>query len=92
MNKAWKEYQEEAAAFFRSLGVNAEVEARIKGVRGLHNIDVYVEGAYHKIEFKWIVECKAWKSNVPKEKAMTLMSILQDIGADRGVHSGLCYD
>jgi hypothetical protein len=77
-------------------GLNAEVEARIKGVRGLHNIDVYVEGAYHNIEFKWIVECKdniefkwiveckAWKSNVPKEKAMALMSILQDVGADRG--------
>jgi hypothetical protein len=38
MNKAWKEYQEEAAAFFRSLGlIIAEVEARIKGIRGLHN-------------------------------------------------------
>jgi hypothetical protein len=50
----------------------------------MNNIDVYVEGAYHNIEFKWIVECKAWRSNVPKEKAMTLMSILQDIEADRG--------
>jgi hypothetical protein len=50
----------------------------------MNNIDVYVEGAYHNIEFEWIVECKAWKSNVPKEEAMTLMSILQDVGADRG--------
>ncbi|MHA1280489.1 MAG: restriction endonuclease [Candidatus Helarchaeota archaeon] len=45
---------------------------------------MYVEVSYHNIEFKWIVECKAWKNNVPKEKAMELISILQDIGADRG--------
>ena len=29
----------------------AELEARIKGVRGLHNIDVHVKGTYHNIEF-----------------------------------------
>jgi hypothetical protein len=30
------------------------------------------------------VECKAWQSNVPKEKVAALSAILQDIGADRG--------
>jgi len=80
----WKEYQEEAAGFFRKLGLNAIEEAHVEGVRGKHDIDVLVEGNYHGIDFKWVVECKAWKSNIPKEKAMALLSIVQDIGADRG--------
>ena len=84
MSGDWKEYQEEAAKFFRSLGLSATVECHVEGVRGEHDVDVYVEGDLHGINFKWVVECKAWKSNIPKEKAMVLMSIVQDVGADRG--------
>ena len=80
----WREYQEQAANFFRKLGFTAYVEHEIEGVRGLHSVDVYVEGYIHGIPFKWIIECKAWKSNIPKEKVMALSSIVQDIGADRG--------
>lgn len=80
----WQEYQQKAADFFRSLGLSAEVEAKVEGARGVHKIDVYVEGTYHGIKFRWLIECKAWKSNVSKEKVMALASIIQDIGADRG--------
>jgi hypothetical protein len=60
------------------------VEYDAEGARGIHNLDVYVEGAFHGIPFKWVVECKAWNSAVPKEKVMALAFIVQDIGADRG--------
>lgn len=80
----WQEYQQNAADFFRTLGLVAKVEHKVEGARGIHKIDVYVEGTYHGIKFKWVVECKAWKSNVPKEKVMVFSSIIQDIGADRG--------
>jgi hypothetical protein len=33
----------------------------------------------------WIVECKAWKRAVPKERVLALRSVVQDIGADRGL-------
>jgi len=81
---AWKAYQQQAADFFRALGLNADVEKEIAGARAKHKVDVYVEGNYVGISFIWIVECKAWRSNVPKEKVAALSSILQDIGADRG--------
>jgi hypothetical protein len=84
MSQTWQEYQEEAAEFFRKLGLSADVEKKIVGVRGTHDIDVYVEGDYKGIKFKWVVECKAWGSNIPKEKVMALYSIVQDVGADRG--------
>ena len=43
-----------------------------------------VKGSYHGIRFIWVVECKDWKSSIPKEKVLALSAIVQDIGADRG--------
>lgn len=80
----WREYQQQTAEFFRRLGLTASIEKSIEGARGVHAVDVYVEGTYHGIAFRWIVECKAWGSNVPKEKVMALAAIVQDVGADRG--------
>ncbi len=81
----WREYQEEVAAFFRRQGCRAEVEKVIQGVRAKHEIDVYVTFSRSGIECTWIVECKFWKTRVPKEKVMALKSIVDDIGADRGL-------
>jgi hypothetical protein len=72
MSQTWQDYQQQAADFFRRLGLSAHVEKKVEGVRGSHDIDVYVEGNYKGIEFKWVVECKAWGSNIPKEKVMAL--------------------
>lgn len=80
----WQEYQQQAARFFRSLGLKAQVEAKIEGVRGIHEIDVFVTGNFHGIDFKWAIKCKAWQSNVPKEKVLAFASVIQDVGADRG--------
>jgi hypothetical protein len=80
----WREYQEQAASFFRQLGLKANIEHPLKGARGVHKIDVFVSGELYGIEFSWVVECKAWKQNIPKEKVLALQSIVQDVGADRG--------
>jgi hypothetical protein len=80
----WSEYQTKAADFFVSLGLKAEVECKVAGARGVHVVDVYVSGKYGGIAFNWVVECKAWKTNIPKEKVMALSGIVQDVGADRG--------
>lgn len=84
MGIKWKDYQLKTAEYFKKLGLNALVEHKVEGIRGVHEIDVYVEGKIYGLPFIWIVECKAWKSNVPKEKVLTLSSIILDIGADKG--------
>ena len=38
----WKQYQNEIGEFFRGLGCDAEVEAKVVGVRAEHKIDVWV--------------------------------------------------
>lgn len=84
MTVKWKQYQEDTAAFFSKLGLNTSIEETVEGARSKHDIDVFVTGNVYGIAFKWIVECKAWKNNIPKEKVMALTSIVQDVGADRG--------
>jgi hypothetical protein len=83
MPKSWSQYQEDAAAFFRTLGLTADVEKRIEGARGAHDIDVWVTGKLQAFSVRWVVECKDWKANVPKEKVLALQSITADVGADR---------
>lgn len=84
MSSTWKLYQTSAAEFFHKRGFTAKLEHEVTGARGKHEIDVFVTGKIKGIAFRWVVECKAWNSNIPKEKVMALLSIVQDVGADRG--------
>lgn len=85
MAPAWREYQEAAAAQFRALGLFADTDQPLDGVRSSHKVDVVVRGNRAGLEFLWIVECKRWKTNVPKSAVATLSAIVQDLGADRGI-------
>jgi hypothetical protein len=80
----WREYQDEAAEFFRSLGMRATVDAAVEGARSTHNVDVLVEFEAFGLEHRWIVECKAWNRRVPKERVETLKMIVAETGVDRG--------
>ncbi|MDQ2106482.1 restriction endonuclease [Azospirillum isscasi] len=80
---AWREYQETAAALFRRMGFEAVVEETLEGVRGRHEVDVVVRTKLGGVPTTWIVECKYWKSRVPKAHVLTLVQIAQDVGADR---------
>src|ERR1700723_1013967 len=81
----WKEYQEEAALFFRSLGCEATVDAFVQGARASHKVDVWVCFDRFGLKIVWVFECKFWKRAIGKEKVMALKAIVDDIGADRGV-------
>lgn len=81
----WKLYQEETAEFFRRLGCEADVEAKVSGARADHKIDVWVRFKKFGLETKWVVECKHWNSSVTKEKVLVLRSVVEDVGADRGI-------
>lgn len=82
---AWKNYQIEVAKLLSHLGFDTEVEQAVEGARGGHDIDVVARITVAGISQLWIVECKHWKRPVPKERALTFLSIVQDVGADRGL-------
>lgn len=81
----WRDYQEEAAEFFRSLGLKATTDASVPGVRTTHDIDVLVELEVAGFQAVWLVECKCWKTPVSKLHVLALREIVSDIGADRGI-------
>ena len=85
LSMSWRQYQEQSARFFRSLGCAAEIDAKIQGARATHQIDVWVRFKKFGLETKWVVECKHWNSAVPKEKVLALKSIVEDISTDRGI-------
>jgi restriction system protein len=85
MTPDWKAYQEEAAAFFRSLGLEATTDKTVSGARTKHDIDVFVVIDMAGFEVRWVVECKHWKTPVTKLHVMALREIVADIGADRGI-------
>jgi restriction system protein len=81
----WQDYQERVANFFRSIGLDAETNAIIQGVRTKHAVDVLVKSHHIGFDTTWIVECKHWKSKVSKLHVLALREIVNETGADRGI-------
>jgi Restriction endonuclease len=81
----WKKFQEVAAQSFRQIGCVAEEDISVKGARAEHDVDVLVTFDSYGFKVKWILECKAWNTNIPKEKVLALKSIVEDVGADKGL-------
>lgn len=81
----WQEYQKTVAKLFRRLGCFAKINATVEGTRAKHKIDVWVIFRKFGIVSRWVIECKRWRTHVSKEKVLVLKSIVEDVGADRGV-------
>jgi hypothetical protein len=81
----WKEYQEEAAALFRSMGLEAATDVTVRGVRTAHEVDVVVKSHHAGFDVTWLVECKHWTSRVSRLHVLALREIVADAGADRGI-------
>lgn len=83
--KEWKQYQEDAAEFFRSIDLNASTDVTVDGVRTKHDVDVLVTSHYVGFDITWVIECKHWKNPVNKLHVLGLREIVSDVGADRGI-------
>ena len=81
----WREYQDTAARLFEELGCIVETDAAVQGARARHDIDVWVRFARFGVQQAWVVECKLWQRPIPKEKVLALKSVVEDVGADRGI-------
>ncbi|CAM0997429.1 restriction endonuclease [Rhodanobacter sp. Root179] len=83
--KAWEKYQEDAAGYFRSLGLTATTNATVVGTRTSHDVDVLVQSHHVGFDITWIVECKRWQTRITKLHVLALRQIVTDLGADRGI-------
>ena len=80
----WYKFQEEIKEYFESLGADAETNVSVQGVRTIHDIDVFVKTRFLGENITWVIEAKHWKTKVTKAQVLTLRSIVDDLGADRG--------
>jgi hypothetical protein len=80
----WHGYQERAAAVFSKLGCSVVVDAKVKGVRASHQIDVLVRFTRWGLNQIWIIECKHHRRRITKAAVEALKSIVQDVGAEKG--------
>jgi hypothetical protein len=85
MSDAWREYQSEATNFFRGLGLTADTDVALNGVRTSHDVDVVVRLDQLGFNVTWVVECKLWQTKVSKVHVLALRQIVVDVGADRGI-------
>ena len=83
---AWYEYQEKVKDFLNEQPqVTAETNVKVPGVRIFHDIDVVANFTALGAPITWFIECKLWKTKVPIEKVLTLRTIVDEAGADRGL-------
>ncbi|WP_159400643.1 restriction endonuclease [Streptomyces sp. XY431] len=80
----WQSYEHKVSSFLSELGFETRVKETIDGARGRHDIDVSARMRVIGIDILWVIECKAWNRAIPKERILTLQSIVNDVGADRG--------
>lgn len=80
----WFDFQEQIKDYFISIGADARTNVRIQGTRTSHDVDVYVTSKFLGEDVTWIIEAKKWKTKVSKAQVLTLRSIVNDIGSDRG--------
>lgn len=81
---AWHRYQQDAAALLTKLGFATHIDEKIVSRSGVvHAIDVSARRLVAGVQVLWLVECKLWRSAVPKEKVAALAAIGEDVGADR---------
>lgn len=83
-NAEWYKYQEEICDYFKSLGVFADTNIRLKGDKTNHDIDVLVQTAFLGQNLKWVVEVKKTKSKLSKLHVLALLKIVEFVGADKG--------
>lgn len=83
--KDWKDLQVKTAKIYEELGCKTEVDIFVKGARTRHKIDVWAIFDFGGIEYSINIECKNWNTKVKKEQVSSLLGVLADIGAEKGI-------
>jgi len=83
--ETWKDLQNEVGQILRECGFYAEVDKNIKTAREAVDVDVYAEDHSRIPEIKYLIECKHWKTRVPKTIVHAFRTVVSDFGANVGL-------
>jgi len=79
--KNWLDLQDKVAYVLEHCGYSVETPKLIQTSRGCVEVDVYAESKDMII----VCECKYWESNIPQNIAFAFRTIVEDIGANKGI-------
>lgn len=79
--KDWTDLQDKVAYILKSCGYFVESPKKIQSVRGNVEIDVYANNS----DIMIACECKYWESNVPQNVIFAFRTVVEDIGANKGI-------
>jgi len=83
--QTWKAFQKAAADLFVERGFSVELDALLSGARGQHRVDVWATLSLGELSPRIVVECKSWNRPVNKAAALSLYTVVQDVGATHGI-------
>lgn len=79
----WNGFQEDIRDYLESLGVSAETNKTVCGVRTKHDVDIFARTKFLGQDVAWIIEAKYWRKKVNKVHVLALRAIAEDVGVDR---------
>lgn len=83
--KDWKDLQIKVKEIYENLGCEVKEDVKIKGARTKHKIDVLASFEFGGQNYRIVIECKYWNTKVKKIQVGSLLGILADIGAEKGI-------
>lgn len=83
--KDWKDLQVKVKEIYEDLGCEVKEDVPVKGARIKHKIDVLAFFEFAGQKFRIAIECKYWNTKVKKIQVSSLIGVLADIGAEKGI-------
>lgn len=83
--KNWKDLQTKVKEIYSNLGCRAQENVIVGGGKARHQIDVVATFEFGGQNYRIIIECKQWNSKVKKSQVSSLIGVLADIGAEKGI-------
>jgi predicted Mrr-cat superfamily restriction endonuclease len=83
--KDWKDLQVKVKEIYSNLGCQAEENVIVGGGKTKHQIDVLATFQFGGQNYRIIIDCKHWSSRVKKSQVSSLIGVLADIGAEKGI-------
>ena len=80
----WQDLQKQVALILEESGLTAEIEKDILSVRGKIEIDVVASENIDCRTYSILIECKHWKSRIPKNVIHGFRTVVSDTGANIG--------
>lgn len=80
----WKQLQFGVCRIFNELGLEAEIEKKVKTPRGEVEVDVFAVDTESLDHITYVIECKNWRSAIPQTTVHSLTTVMHEIGANIG--------